>query len=391
MRKAFVKFIFPILILALAVLVALAMVKGRKAPKRISPVSQGPMVETMAVKLVDLPVKIRATGTVAARRHVEIIPQVSGVVTKVSPNLVLGAFFKKGDLLLEIEQTDYVLALEQARADLSKAQLDFALIEGKAVIARREWQMLRKEETVPRPLVVYEPQLASAKATVASAKAKVKLAEVNLGRTRIKAPFNCFIRTKNVDFGQYLRAGTMILEVAGTDAAEIVVPLPLADLPWLDVPRQNNGKQGSQATISMAVGSEKFTWQGFLSRALGEVDAKTRMVDVVIVIDDPYLLQKKALHGRELALGSFVQVEVQGRVLPQVARIPRKALQGEDRVWLVDDKNQLVQREVVIARKEKESVLIDKGLIDGDLLVLTPVSGAANGLIVRLRGGGEKP
>ena len=391
MRKTFIKFILPILIISVAVLAAGIMIKNRKAPKRISPISQGPMVETMAVHLVDLPVTVRATATVAARQQVEIIPQVSGVVERIAQGLVQGAFFRKGEILLEIEEIDYVLGLEQARAERAKAELDLALIDGQADIARREWQMLGKQESEPLPLVVYGPQLASAKATVASAKAKVKLAEANLERTEIRAPFNCFIRIKNVDVGQYLRAGTMILDIAGTDAAEIVVPLPLVDLAWLDIPRQNNGGKGSPATISMAVGSESYIWPGFLSRSLGEVDTKTRMVAVVIVIDDPYLLEKKKSQSRELAVGSFVQVEVVGHILPQVARIPRKALHGEDRVWLVNDQNELVLRQVVVARKEKETVLVGKGLADGERLVLTAVSGAANGLVVRPSGGSDKP
>lgn len=391
MRKKIITFILPILVIVVAVIVARGMIKNRKVPKRITPVSQGPMVDTMTIKLVDLPVTVRTTGIVAACKQIEIIPQVSGLVEKISPHLVQGAFFSKGELLFEIEETDYVLALEQARADMSKAELDLALIEGKAVIARREWQMLRHQENEPLPLVVYEPQLASAKATVASAKAKVKLAEVNLGRTKIRAPFNCFIRKKNVDVGQNLRAGTMTLDVVGTDSAEIVAPLPLADLPWLAIPRLNRTKQGSKALISMVVGSQTYTWQGFVGRALGEVDAKTRMIDVVIVIDDPYLLKDESGLSRELALGSFVNVEIQGRTLPQVARVPRKVLQLDSRVWLVNEQNQLVLRQVEVARKEKESVLIGKGLAEGERLVLTTVNGAANGLVVRLRAGGEKP
>lgn len=391
MRKTFIKFILPILIVVIAVAIAGSLIKNRKAPKRISPVSQGPIVETMTIRLVDLPVTVRATGIVTARQQVEIIPQVSGVVEWITPNLVQGAFFKKGELLLEIEETDYVLGLEQARADLSKAELDLALIEGQAVIARREWQMLRHQEEEPLPLVVYEPQLASAKATVASAQAKVKLAGVNLERTKIRAPFNCFIRAKHVDIGQYLRPGIIILDVAGTDGAEIVVPLPLADLPWLTIPRQNNGDEGSPATIIMAVDGKNHTWPGFISRSLGEVDSKTRMVDVVIFIDDPYRLKKESNYSRELAIGSFVQVEVQGLVLPQVARIPRKSLQGEDQVWLVTDQNKLTLRQVEVIRKEKATVLVGKGLADDERLVLTVVSGAADGLVVRVQGEGDRP
>ncbi len=391
MRKIFIKVILPVLVIIVAMVAARAMISSRKVPKRISPVSQGPVVETMEVELVDLPVTVRGTGTVAARQQVEIIPQVSGLVERIAPGLVQGAFFSHGELLLEIEETDYLLALEQARAELAKAELDLALIDGQAVIARREWRMLGNQEKEPLPLVVYGPQLASAQATLASAAAKVKLAEANLERTKIRAPFNCLIRTKNVDVGQYLRAGTVILDIAGTDAAEIVVPLPLADLPWLVIPRQNQGQQGSPATITMAVGRDNYSWSGFVSRSLGEVDTKTRMVDLVIVINDPYRLAKESRPGRELAVGSFVQVEIVGQVLPQVVRIPRHALHGDNSVWLVTDRGELLQRHVEVARKEKESVLVSKGLAAGERLALTPVRGAANGLVVRERPGSDTP
>ena len=391
MRKKIIRYILPVLATALAVTVALVMIKSRKAPKRITPESLGPMVETMLVRLGDRPVTVTGTGTVVARRQVEIIPQVNGVVTKMAPRLVPGAFFDQGDFLVKIEETDYSQALEQARADLAKAELDLALVEGQAAIARREWRMLRDEkEEEPVPLVVYEPQLASAKATVASARAKVRLAEVNLERTRITAPFNCFVRTKEVDLGQYLRSGTMILEVVGTDRVEVVVPFAQDDLAWLHVPRRQNG-QGSEALVTMQVGDEELRWQGFVSRVMGEVDNRTRMVNVVIVIDDPYGLQRRNGPGQELAVGSFVHVQVAGRHVKQAARIPRSALKMDDQVWLVTSDNTLALRPVEVKRKEKDMVLITGGLAEGERLMLTSVNGAAEGMVVRLRQGDDTP
>lgn len=391
MRKKIIRYILPVLVIALAVTVALVMIKSRKAPKRITPESLGPMVETMLVRLEDRPVTVTGTGTVMARRQVEIIPQVNGMVTEMAPRLVQGAFFEQGDFLVKIEETDYVQDLEQARADLAKAELDLALVEGQAAIARREWRMLRdQEEGEPPPLVVYEPQLASAKATVASARAKVRLAEINLERTRITAPFNCFVRTKEVDLGQYLRSGTMILEVVGTDRVEVVVPLTQDDLAWLDIPRRQNG-QGSEALVTMQVGDEELRWHGFVSRVMGEVDARTRMVNVAIIIDDPYGLQRRNGPEQELAVGSFVHVRVDGRHVKQAARIPRSALKMGDQVWLVTRDNTLTLRSVEVIRKEKDMVLITGGLTQGERLMLTSVNGAAEGMVVRLRQGDDTP
>lgn len=141
----------------------------------------------------------------------------------------------------------------------------------------------------------------------------------------------------------------------------------------------------------MQVGDEELRWQGFVSRVMGEVDNRTRMVNVVIVIDDPYGLQRRNGPGQELAVGSFVHVQVAGRHVKQAARIPRSALKMDDQVWLVTSDNTLALRPVEVKRKEKDMVLITGGLAEGERLVLTSVNGAAEGMVVRLRQGDDTP
>ncbi|HBB41301.1 MAG TPA: efflux RND transporter periplasmic adaptor subunit, partial [Proteobacteria bacterium] len=100
-------------------------------------------------------------------------------------------------------------------------------------------------------MVVYAPQLAAAKATVVAAKAAVTEAELNLARTRITAPFACRVRSEEVEVGQVVRPGTPVAQVAGTDRAEVIVPLGDEQAAALAIPRADGGKEGhgSPATV----------------------------------------------------------------------------------------------------------------------------------------------
>jgi RND family efflux transporter MFP subunit len=331
---------------------------------------------------------VYATGTVAAAQEAAITPEVTGRVVWLARNMVAGGFFRAGEPLFEIEATDYRLAVERARAAVAKAELDVATVEGQAAVARREWQNLKSADgEPPNPLVVYEPQVANARANLAAAKAALGQAELDLKRTRVVAPFDCRVRSESVDAGQYLRAGVEVARVAGTARAEVVVPLPLEELRHLRVPRPSKaGKStaGSPATLTLTVDDQQYRWSGRVVRSLGEVDPAGRMARVVVAVDDPYGLHEAHHDGRpELALGLFVEVELHGATLPGVFPIPRSALRAGETVWLVGDAGQLQIRPVEVARRERDEVCISHGLAAGDRLVLTALSGAANGMALR--------
>jgi len=279
-------------------------------------------------------------------------------------------------------------ALERARAAVAKAELDLATVDSQADVARREWQQLADQGgTPPNPLVLHEPQLANARATLASAKAAQAQAELDLERTRVTAPFDCVVRSEQVDLGQYLRAGVEVARVAGTRRAEVVVPLPLEELVHLHVPRtlagNDPGEAGSPATLALTVDGQRFEWSGRVVRALGEVDPAGRMARVVVAVDDPYGLRGNT-DRPALALGLFVEANLRGDMLAQVFAIPRSALRDNHTVWLADDGGHLAIRPVEVARRERDQVLVAGGLTAGDRVVLTALSGAANGMALRL-------
>jgi RND family efflux transporter MFP subunit len=388
-RSTLLKVVLPILILAVGVVGMRVLVGSKQVPAKLERRSPGALVEVMTVAPADHEVTVYATGTVVAAQEAAITPEVTGRVVWLAPNLVAGGFFHAGEPLFEIEATDYRLAVERARAAVAKGSLDLATVESQAAVARREWQNLKSGDGAPpHPLVVYEPQVANAQANLAAAKAALEQAELDLKRTRVVAPFDCRVRSETVDQGQYLRAGVEVARIAGTARAEVVVPLPLEELRHLRVPRPTeagkSGAVGSPATLILTVDDQQYRWSGRVVRSLGEVDPAGRMARVVAAVDDPYGLHGAGSDGRpELALGLFVAVELHGATLPGVFPIPRSALRPGETVWLVDDAGQLQIRPVEVARREREQVCISQGLTAGDRVVLTALSGAANGMALR--------
>jgi len=245
-----------------------------------------------------------------------------------------------------------------------------------------EWQRVDlPDKGTPGPLVTREIQLQQERANLAAAKANLKQAELNLQRTELTAPFAGRIRQEQVDLGQYLRAGSSIGTFAGTARAEVQVPLPLAEMRWLGIPASRNQVPGSPALIRLP-GNPDRQWRGQIVRSLGEIDANSRMAQVVIGIDDPYRLKNPAA-GPALQHGQFVEIEIFGRQFEELIAIPRDALRTGDLVWIADANNRLLKRPVKILRRERQQLLLESGVEAGEKLILTTLSGAADGLLLR--------
>jgi RND family efflux transporter MFP subunit len=377
--------IWPILIILLAIGLTVALVKMRSVPKPLEAVYRGPLVDVLSVAKTSRSVVVQGTGTVQARQDVAITPQVPGRVAAISPDLVVGGQIAAGELLFAIEDVDYQLAIALARGSLAQADLELQRIENLAKLARQEWQALNPDSTEdPDPLVVYEPQLANARAQRDAARARLKQAEINLERTRVVAPFNGYVRSEQVEIGQYLSIGTPVATIVGTDTAEVLVPLPLDELVWIDVPDRDAVTAGSPAEVELVAGGEVFRWHGAITRAHGEIDPDNRMAQVVVTIDDTAAgpNNRSRLLNRLLP-GMFVRVSLQGETVADVLAIPRGAVRDHDTVWLADAEDKLRIRSVDVLRRDRNEVLIRSGLNDGDRIVLTNLSGAADGMQLR--------
>jgi len=351
---------------------------SKEALGRQEPEVPLPMVRIVPIRVGEIDMTITGEGTVQAMTESQIVPQVSGKVIQVSENLVNGGTFKKGDLLVTIEPRDYEIAVTLAEAEVKNAESKYEMAVQETEAAKREWQRMHPGEAPP-PLVAKEPQLSAARAGLEAMRANLEKARLNLARTTINAPFNGRVSSEQVDIGQYVAPGQAMATLYATDVVEIVVPMENEDLNWFTIPGFTSDKStGARATVKARVAGRERTWRGQVNRVEGKIDAKTRMVNVVIRVPDPYATRPP------LSVGQFVEIEIDGNTITQAAVIPRAALHDKNTVWAVNpEEKRLYFRNVEIARMDERGVVVQSGLKPSDLVVVSPLKAPTDGMQVR--------
>ena len=124
-------------------------------------------------------------------------------------------------------------------------------------------------------------------------------------------------------------------------------------------------------------------WEGEVVRAEGKVDELTRTVRVVIEVKDPFAKRPPLLPG------VFVQVEILGRRLEDVALLPRSALHRGETVWVLGEGDRIRFRRVKVACFEGDRAVIASGLRDGERVVLSSLRTVTEGMRVRVLEGGR--
>ena len=384
MIRLFLKILLPILVLGAGLLGAWHLMNSRTEIQTQPRTEHFPLVRTLEVQPARIQLRVHTQGTVVPRTQSALVPEVSGRVVQVSPSLAPGGFFTKGELLLKIDSRDYELAIIQSEAEIAQIQRRLEQEKAEAEVARREWAELGKGE--PSALLLRRPQLAEAEASQAAALAALERANRNLQRTEIRAPYDGRVRSKNVDLGQYIVAGSPVAQLYSVDIAEVRLPLPDEEAAFLDLPlhyrEQNSSRTGPQVLLKATFAGKEHSWWGRIVRTEGEIDPETRMLFVVAQVKDPY--SRRSHPGRPpLAAGMFVQAEILGGWLTDVVALPREALRENDTILVVDSEERLRFRPVSILRIQQEQVLVQTGLEQGEQVCISPLETPVDGMKVR--------
>jgi len=380
------KFFLPIIIISVGLIGAFVMIKSRPKVQAKPVTFPAPLVRASIVRLQDFQLAVKSQGTVSPRTESELFSQVSGQVIEVFPQFAPGGFFEKGEILLKVDPLDYELALSRWKAQVAQAKLRLAQEEEEASIAQEEWKRLGKKEQA-NPLVLREPQLAEAKASLEGAQASLKQAELNLQRTQIRAPFDGRVRTKKVDLGQYISPGAALATVYAVDYAEVRLPVPDNEMGYLDCCLDYRSKNPATLNIDVTLkanyAGRDYRWSGKIVRVEGEIDPLSHMITLVARVEDPYGRDQRS-DRPPLAVGLFVEAEIKGKLVRDVVVIPRSALRGTESVLEIDDENKLHFRTVDVLRKDSETVVISSGLEQGERICISPLEAVVEGMKVRV-------
>ena len=388
------KAIIPVAIILVSGLATRALVRSRPQVETREVAPLAPLVRVIEVTRQDLAYDVTAQGTVLPRTETTLIAQVAGVVIRVSSSFETGGFFARGETLIELDPRDYQVAVRRARAQVAQAQLLVVQQEAEAEVAIEEWQDLGDGE--PSALVMRQPQVAQARAALEAARAELEKAELDLERTRVRAPFDGRIRVKRVDLGQFLSPGTPLATVHATDYAEVRLPVPDDQLAYLDLPfayRTAARTEGPEVTLRARFGRALHRWQGRIVRTEGELDSRSRMLNLVARIEDPYEPSTEDPDRPPLAVGLFVEAEIRGRPADNIVVLPRSALRpaGDGyQVLVVDGDSRLRFRDVEVLRLDGERAMIGDGLDEGAAVCVSTLDIATDGMKVRSSAAGER-
>ncbi len=381
----------PALICLAGVGVAAVFVATRPHAGRTAHEERGVPVRATPVEPSTQPVRVRAHGTVVAAQKVTLQPELNGRIVWMSDDLVPGGRVHAGDTLIRIDPRDYRAQVEQSRAQVEQSRLGIAEEQSRAVIAEREWELLRRQHggsESGRELALREPHLRTAEAQLRAARSSMRQARTNLSRTTLDAPFDAFVESENADLGQLVGPTSQLATLVGTDRFWVQVSIPMERLAWIQVPGVN-GENGSPARVLQEVGEDgAIVREGRVVRLLGDLDPVGRMARVLVAIDDPLGLHRDTAaapgdpSSLPILLGAFVRVEIEAGELSDVYEIPRTALHAGDVVHLLGEEDRLALREVDVVWRRARTVLV-RGLHPGDLLIQTRVPTPVEGTQLR--------
>ena len=355
-----------------------------------------PFVETAEVSIGGETIPIYGAGTARPVAEISIVPQVNGKVEWISENFVSGGRVSEGEILIGIEDEDYVFQLRDAEADLATQQVNLLRAEENAVAARREYERFSKNQLGTdddalraNPLTLHEPQLRAAQAALARAEARVESAQSALSRTEIRAPFDGYVREEMVTLGEYLTPGVKVGSVFASDVVEVVVPLSdanISSIPGVWKSTGNGERVG--ASVFASFGERRYRWNAFVHRANASLDQETRTIEFVVHVPDPFVAGTP-IDGTDstaappLLIGKFVEVELLGSAPGEHFKIPRLALQYDDEVWVVQEDQTITIVHVDVLQRGHDEVYIAGDLAAGQRVVISGIEVAVDNMMVR--------
>jgi len=326
------------------------------------------------LKKQNITLKIETNGEVRPLNEINLIAQVSGQITEAADEFVDGGIIRAGSPLVWIDDRDYKLTVISAESNVAKAKklLDREIAESE--LAKRDWEELGIGNADPLTLRI--PQLKEAEAIVNAANADLERAKLKLERTVVTLPFQGIIRKKMTGIGQFVSAGSILATAFSTEQVLIALPLTDTELSYLDLPLAYEGGYSSSPRVKFYsyTSNKKHEWEGRITRTAGSIDPPTRLVYVYAEVLNPYD------QSPPLAIGMFVNAEIEGKKIENGFLIPNSAITDESLVYIIDDEDYLRIKKVEVLGADNDNLVVKGTIKEGDRVVASPLNNAKDGM-----------
>jgi multidrug efflux pump subunit AcrA (membrane-fusion protein) len=366
MRKTILYIIAGVLLIAaFFAMRAIADSKGKEAPKT-KKVVKTVFVDT--IKNTDVPIIIPANGNLVAKRRVELYAEVQGIFKNSSNLFKAGQEYKRGQTLISIDASEYYASVQSSKSNLYNQitaimpdlRLDYPDVFPKWEAYLNSFNI---NETTPKL-----PEISNDKEKyfingrgILTTYYNVKNLEQRLGKYRISAPFTGVLTEALVTEGTLIRAGQKLGEFIDTSTYELQVSLNKDYADLLEV--------GENVELSNI--NKTKTYKGKVSRVNASIDQATQTVSAFIEVSNNTLKE-----------GMYLQAELEARTIKNAISIDRGLVNDRNEIFTVKDSTLVSLTVNPVYFSDKKAVV--KGVPNGEVILSKPVSGAYNGMLVKV-------
>lgn len=294
-----------------------------------------PVVEVVTVEPETVRDTITLVGQLESESSVEVRPELDGIIESI--DFVEGQTIKKGDLLISLRDAEQAAHVREAKARAKLAEEIF----------RRVTALAQKE-------VSAQTEYDKASAELEVARAEVQLREVELAKTKVRAPFDGVVGARRVSPGERVRRSTILVRIDAVDRLQLVFAVPEIGVPFV--------RTGMPVTITVKPFPEmRFAGEVFFVSPT--LDSATRRLTLKAWVPNA---------ERKLQPGLFAQLEVQLAERENALVIPDSAIMVDQTgsfVWRVAPDGTASRAAVEIGLRKAARVEIAGGLEAGDRIV----------------------
>jgi membrane fusion protein, multidrug efflux system len=313
-----------------------------------------PVVAGVAQKR-DVPIYLDGIGTVQAYNSVTVHPQVSGTLTKVA--FQEGQDLKKGELIAVIDPRPYQAALDGA---IAKKNQDIAQLNNAKTLLDRDTDLLKKGVLDRQTYDTQRFLVDQLDATVKSDQAAIDSAQTQLSYTQITAPFDARCGIRQVDEGNFVTSGSILVILSQLKPISVIFTLPQQNLPDVN----QACAKGPLKVIALDSTQTKSLEEGTLVVVDNQIDPTTGTIKLKANFPNQDL---KLWPGQFVNSRLLVSVRHDGIVVP--ASVIQRGPNGAYAYVITPDKA-AEMRPVQVGQIDAGQALIDSGLQEGEQVVV---------------------
>ncbi|EGQ9109838.1 multidrug efflux RND transporter periplasmic adaptor subunit VmeY [Vibrio alginolyticus] len=365
-----------------ALMAATAILAGCGEANNAQTKGQAPLVVTQDVTVIDYQPSKSYIGRIEAVEDTNITAQISGYLK--ARHFEEGQMVEKGQLLYSIEPSSFEAQVASAKA---------ALAQAKAALKKAELDHTRGKNLLPRGSIsqsefdALTAALLGARAELEAANAQLKLAEVNLSYTQIRAPFSGRISDTKVSTGDLVSPSSGVLTtLVSLDPVHTSFSVSERErlAMGMDQVKGDGSAESNRVEVQLELeNGQFFEHLGKLDFLGNRIDTKTGTIAMRALVPNP---------DQKLLPGQHIKVNLRDKNTKDVIVIPRRAVQTDlegDFVMVMAEGNVAERRNVELGPQVEQGIIIREGLDQEDTVITQGLQRVRNGVEVRLQAPAE--